>query len=401
MMFFLFVVFTAFLAFFLVLPFLMLLISFFVREKIKINESEESSSDFACIITAFKNLEVPVQLVKSLLQQKYGNFHIYVVADLCENRAFPLVDERLTILYPPKPLKSKVKSMKYAVEHFTRAHDKVVIFDPDNLVRSDFLKVMNLYHQNGFNFVQGDRVAKNTDTTYARLDAAGEAYHNYADKFLPYLLGGSSPVSGSGMSIETGLFQKLLNDPLLDTSSNQVILGEDKIIQYLTNKWDTRIAYSRDAVIYDEKVSKRDDLQRQRIRWINTYFENVKLALDLILKGLIKFRFRKLFFGIVTIYPPLFLLVLGSIMVGLVALFFYPLFAWILLICMVIFGLNMFFTLYIAKTDKKVIAALFKSPIFILSQVSSLLQLRKARNDFLVTEKRVSISLDEIEKTKK
>ena len=212
---FIYTVISAILICFLVFPFFMVLFSFFIKEK-KPPESKEVKTDFGCIITAYKNALICQPLIESLLVQNYSNYHVYLVADECDLSDFNLKHEKLTVFNPDPPLRLKAKSFIYAVERFKREHEQVVVFDPDNLAHPQFLDEINKYVAAGHKIVQGKRKAKNLDSMYACADATGEFYKNYTDRYLPYLLGSSSVISGSGMAVERNLFQAFLDSPEIE-----------------------------------------------------------------------------------------------------------------------------------------------------------------------------------------
>jgi len=179
-----------------------------------------------------------------------------------------LFDERLTVLNPTPPLKLKAKSIIHAIENYKRKHDYSAVFDADNLAHPDFLKILNLYANNGMRSIQGQRTAKNLDTMYACADSTGEFYKNYIERYAPYLIGSSSVISGSGMAVEYDLYNEYLNSPEIQQGKEKwkKMLQEDKILQnFLLNKKE-KISYAWDAVIYDEKVVSGDQVETQRSR---------------------------------------------------------------------------------------------------------------------------------------
>ena len=196
--------------FFLVFPFLTILLSRFKQESLQ-TITDPKEFDFACIITAYKNVAITEHLVQSLLNQSYQNFHIYLIGDECNPADFSMQNDRLTVFFPNPALRLKAKSIIHATENFVRAHEYTVILDADNLAHPNFLKELNLYANQGYRSIQGQRTAKNLDTSYACADAIGEFYKNYTDRYTPYLLGGSAVISGSGMAVTpAGMASKLL-----------------------------------------------------------------------------------------------------------------------------------------------------------------------------------------------
>lgn len=187
------------LLFYLVFPFITVIASLIVKEKPL--QKTAGKNDFACIITAYQNIQIALPLVDSLLKQAYPAYLIYIVADDCDVAGVNFSNPNVILLKPQQKLSSKVKSIIHAIENFRRTHDAVVIFDTDNLAKTDFLTVLNDYLNAGFKAVQGQRTAKNLDTVYACADATGEIYKNYVERYVPYVLGASATIAGSGMAV--------------------------------------------------------------------------------------------------------------------------------------------------------------------------------------------------------
>ena len=141
--------------------------------------------DIACVVTAYRDLTIALPLIDSVLNQNYSDFHIYLVADRCVPHPLLPEDKRLTVIYPDKPLDSKVSSLKAGLTHRKRHHDAVLVLDPDNLLHPDSMAYLSHSFGKGNNAVQGRRTAKNLDTRVACLDALGEIYYNFIHKELP------------------------------------------------------------------------------------------------------------------------------------------------------------------------------------------------------------------------
>ena len=233
---------SALLAFYLLFPFITVFSALFSKESIKTKEElgvSYQEFDIGCIITAYKNAEISKPLIASLLNQSFQNFHIYLVADDCDMVEFNLTNKKMMVLNPQPSLKLKAKSIIYAMKNYVRKHDYTIVFDADNLAHPDFLLEINKYANNGYHAIQGQRTAKNLDTIYACADATGEFYKNYIERYVPYMLGSSSVISGSGMAVETDLYSAYLASPAIEMGKTQgkKMLQEDKILQnnLLTN----------------------------------------------------------------------------------------------------------------------------------------------------------------------
>lgn len=362
------------------------------------------SMDMAALITAYKQLDVARPLVESLLHQDHPRFQVYLVADQCPQAGTEwyelLHDPRLTLLRPDAPLNSKVRSLLYGRERFIRKHDAVAVFDPDNLATPSFLRKLDEVLQDGFEAVQGRRAAKNTDSAYAGADAAGELYKNFIEREAPTRLGGSASIAGSGMALCTARFDSWLASPRIarPLAAGAVIPAEDKILQNHLVGQGLRIPFRWDAVLYDEKVEEGEQVTRQRTRWTYSWFENIPHAGRILLRGLLRLDGNALLFGIYTLIPPLFLLLLGTGLLFLVDLFLAPVWSIVLALAGVLFVANILLSLRLAKAPASVWRKFYGLPMFAYRQVLSLLGLGKARTDFLVTEKRKQVGLDDIKR---
>lgn len=366
-------VFTIHLAFPLVL---LLLYLFSPAKKFTLTTKEY---DFAAIITAYKETEIIIPLVDSLQKQNYSKFIIYIVADECDTELLKYNDESIVLLKPETKIGSKVKSIDYAIKNFVRKHDALIIFDSDNLAHPDFIHNVNLLFNAGYKAVQGERKAKNLESSYACLDEARDIYYNFYDRQVMFRVGSSSSLAGSGMAFDVDLYKSCLNP-------ENIVGGFDKILQANIVSSGQRIAYAKKAVTYDEKVSKSAQLEKQRTRWINSWFKYFILGFGIFFRGLITFNFNKALFGFLLLRPPLFIFILPSVLILIINYFvLLPLF-YTVIISFVIFILTFIFSMIINKTDKRVWKSLFSIPLFVYRQVLSLFHLKKANKQFLETE---------------
>jgi len=386
-------------AFFLLFPFLNVIASLLVTGKKHITKVDKQY-DFAAIITAYKETEICIPLVESLLKQDYNNFIIYLVADECDVSVFNFESENVVVLKPEKKLGSKVKSIEFAFESFKRKHEVVAIFDSDNLAHPDFLKVTNKYLNDGFKAVQGRRTAKNVDTIYASIDAMGEYYYNYIVRLAPFKLGSSAPIAGSGMTIEFDLYQAYFKNEEISNGLNKVIVAEDKILQVELVKKGYRIAFAKDAIVYDEKVTSAAQVERQRTRWLNSYFMYAITALKIMFKGLFRFDWNQFYFGLNIFLPPLFIIILLSLLFTVVNIFIsIPVFiCWVA--ALIIFIFNFILVLTLSKVEKEIWKSLWGVPFFVFNQLLALFKIKRSKKDFMETKHEKYLTIDEVLKSK-
>ncbi len=361
------------------LPFFLML-SYYMRNRVQFpGQVAHSHSDYAVIVTAFEQTDNIPLVVSSLLKMVHPDYVIYVVADKCDVSHLHFNDSRVMILRPEQVLASNTRSHFYAISRFKRPHNRLVIIDSDNLAEPDLLKKLDVWFDRGFEAVQGIRKAKNLDTDYARLDAARDMYYHFFDGEVLFGLGSSAALSGSGMAFTTRLYQECLGH--LDITG----AGFDKVLQAEILKRDLRIAFAPDAVIYDEKTSQSDQLVNQRARWINTWFKYFGYGFAVLGKGLRNLSRNQILFGMIQLRPPLFLMLIASLMCMVVSYFYIPQLVWVWSGGFLSFMTAFIISLLHARPDKRIYKSLISIPKFIFFQTISLLNSRRANKRSVAT----------------
>jgi len=383
--------------FFLVFPFLTVTFAQLFKEQID-PEKVNQTYDFACIITAYKNVAITEHLVQSLLKQTHQNFHIYLVGDACQPDDFSLIDDRLTVFFPNPALKLKAKSIIHAMDNFIRPHDYTVVLDADNLTHPKFLEEINGYANQGFKSIQGQRTAKNLDTIYACADSTGEFYKNFVERYVPYMIGSSSVISGSGMAVETKLYKAYLDSPEIQQGKEmwKKMLQEDKILQNFLLGQDEKIVFAKNAIVYDEKVTTADQVETQRSRWLYSYFQNLPNSSGLIWKGIINLSWNQLLFGIITIAPPLFILLFAALFLLAAGLFINPYISIWLFMGLGVFTLNIFWSLYLSNVPDQIWNAIWGVPLFIWKQFTALFKMGNPNKNFKHSEHSKAVKIEEV-----
>jgi cellulose synthase/poly-beta-1,6-N-acetylglucosamine synthase-like glycosyltransferase len=373
----------------LVLPLLLLGIYMFKHRQQLPIASLKTEADYAIIVTAYQHTAMLPVVVNSLLKLNYSNYLIYIVADNCDISNLNFKSDKVVLLRPDDVLASNTKSHFYAIERFKRQHERLTIIDSDNLVDADYLLAINKYFDLGFEAVQGERKAKNLNTTYACLDAARDVYYHFYDGQVLFGIGSSATLAGSGMAFTVTLYKACLQH--LNISG----AGFDKVLQneIVTRKY--RIAFTKEAIVYDEKTTASDQLVKQRARWINTWFKYFKFGFGLLAKGIGNANWNQLVFGLVLLRPPLFIFLILSLICMGINVFINPLVALYWLIGFTMFVVGFILSLIISKTDSRIYHSLWNIPKFVFFQVLSLLKVRKANQVSVSTQHPFQPSIDE------
>ncbi|MEJ7779626.1 MAG: glycosyltransferase family 2 protein [Daejeonella sp.] len=363
----------------LVLPMLLYILRAFTkREKARMNATLDA--DYAIIVTAYEQTDLLPSVVESILKLNYSNYLVYVVADKCDISALKFDDSKVILLRPENTLSSNIKSHFYAINRFKRPHDRITIVDSDNLVHPEYLNMINRQFDQGFKAVQGVREAKNLNTHYARLDAARDIYYRFIDNKILFEIGSSATLSGSGMAFATSLYRECLE------TCDIYGAGFDKVLQFEILKRDHRIAFAQDAIVYDEKTSRPDQLVKQRARWINTWFKYFNLGLKMTASGIYEVNWNKFIFGVLLMRPPLFILLILSFFCFVINLFIFPYMAVLWFLSLLLFIAMFFIAFSYFKADKIIYKSLVNAPKFIFYQLAALLKSKNANHLSVATK---------------
>jgi cellulose synthase/poly-beta-1,6-N-acetylglucosamine synthase-like glycosyltransferase len=399
-MIFIFYIISGLIIFQLVLPFLTVLVAqVFGKERLGVHASSHPNRDYACIITAYKNAQIAIPLVQSLLKQSHPNLHVYLVADNCPpDFNTGLTDDRLSEFVPAEPLNLKAKSIIYAMDRYVRPHEYTVIFDADNLAHPKFLSTINTYADAGHRCIQGQRKAKNTENEFAAADSLGELYKNYIERYAPYLLGSSSVVSGSGMATETQLYRGYLDSPAIQEGQHQWkrMLQEDKILQNYLLMNGEKIVYARAAICFDEKVESADAVQTQRSRWLFSYFQNLPNTLKILAQGITTLNWNKTLFGLITLSLPMFIQLGVAFLLFCIGFFIAPPISVCIAIAVVIFATTVFWTLHLSGASAVGRRAITAIPAFIWRQLLALIKMGNPNKNFKHTEHKQQMTVEEV-----
>ena len=222
----------------------------------------------AVFIPAYKEDQVMESVVKQMLKQDYPSSHydVIVIADSFQPTTIDQLSRYPIKVIPVTFAKStKTKSLNYAFQRITDSYDIAVISDADNVLEKQFLAKINQAYDAGHRAIQGRRVAKNMDTSFATLDAVSESINNHIFRKGFNAVGLSSALIGSGMAFSYQDLKKKLQ-------TIDAVGGFDKELQLSFIQEGKKILYLEDAVAFDEKIESSQDFENQRRRWLHSQF---------------------------------------------------------------------------------------------------------------------------------
>jgi len=261
------------------------LISLFRKKKLKTDENTNSThSRFAVIYPAYNEDSVIRNSIENFLRQDYpiSLFHLVVVSDHMQPSTNEwLASQPLQLLKPVFEKSSKAKALQYAIKQLEGLNfSHIVILDADNVVAPDFLTKLDAVCQQGYKAIQCHRTAKNSDNDISALDGLSEEINNTIFRRAHNNIGLSSALIGSGMCFDYQWFATHVN--MLSTAV------EDRELETFLAKQNIYVKYVEDILVYDEKVSNKDNFQSQRMRWMTGQIQALLQMLPYLFTALIK-----------------------------------------------------------------------------------------------------------------
>jgi cellulose synthase/poly-beta-1,6-N-acetylglucosamine synthase-like glycosyltransferase len=223
---------------------------------------------FAILIPGYKEDAVIVEVAKDALNQDYpkDQYDIVIIADSFQAKTIAELNKLpIKLVEVSFDVSTKSKALNKAMTQIGDQYDVALILDADNMMEEQFVKKINNAFNNGFKVVQGHRVAKNVNTSFAILDAISEEVNNHIFRKGHRNLGFSSALIGSGMAFDYAFFKETMADV-------KAIGGFDKELELELLKNRNKIEYLHDALVFDEKVQKSEVFEKQRKRWLSAQF---------------------------------------------------------------------------------------------------------------------------------
>lgn len=222
------------------------------------------SADFLVLLPAYKEDAVILDSARKATCHNYPQdmYDVMVIADSLQPetvaalRAIPV--EVLEVNFEKS---TKSKSLNAALSAVVKEYDAVVILDADNTMEPNFLSKMATKYNRGCKAIQGHRMAKNTNTKLAFLDAMSEEVNNHIFRLGHRKLGLSCGLIGSAMVFDLTLFKEIMGQI-------EAVGGFDRELELRLIDRGIRIEYIHDAYVLDEKVQKQEVFHNQRRRWL-------------------------------------------------------------------------------------------------------------------------------------
>ena len=246
---------------------------------VKIKEKplkEDKQHRFMTIIPAHNEEKVVVNLIESLKKLDYPKdlYDIYVIADNCTDKTAEVAKKAGAIVYERFDEAHKTKG--HALQWFlaqkieeNAPYDAFCIFDADNIVDENFLKVMNKKLCQGEEVVQGYKDIKNPSDSW--VSAGYAIFYWTMHRFYHlarYNIGLSPLMNGTGFMVKF--------DVIKPQGWNTKTLTEDIEFSLKRIIEGKKLGWATDAIVYDEQPVGFKQSWTQRSRWTVGHMQCLK-----------------------------------------------------------------------------------------------------------------------------
>ena len=262
---------------------------------------------FAIIIPARNEENVIANLIESLNNQNYPSklYEIFVVPNNCNDNTEKIsIENNAKIINVDIETKTKGDVLKYSFEYLNNnySYDAYCIFDADNIVHPEFLRNMNNTLCSGFNVAQGYRDTKNPKDSWVSSCYALFYYiQNYFFNQARMNIGWSSSINGTGFMVSSEVIKKYG----FDTKT----ITEDIEFSALCALNNEKIAFTKDAITYDEQPVGFFTSIKQRMRWSFGTIECLKLYFFKLVENAFKNKIPQSFDMAIFFFAPIFQLI--------------------------------------------------------------------------------------------
>ena len=244
-----------------------------VRGEVQLPPAKKLHS-YAFFIAAHNEEAVIGNLVRSIKDQDYPAdlVDVFVVADACTDETARVAREAGAIVYERNDLARKGKSwvMDFGFERILREypgkHEAFIIFDADNLLSRDYLRIMNDAFDQGYLALTSYRNSKNFGSSW--ISSAYATWFLREARFLNnarMICGTSCAVSGSGYLISSKIVQGM-------HGWDFHTLTEDIQFSTFCAVHGVQIGYAP-AEFYDEQPLTLSASVKQRMRWTKGFYQ--------------------------------------------------------------------------------------------------------------------------------
>lgn len=279
---------------------------------------------FALVIAAHNEDLVIGQVIDSLQSQNYPRelYDIFVVADNCNDDTAVVARRHGAFVY--RRFDTEKTGKGHALEwifdkiyEMSDKYDVISVFDADNLVSQNYLNEMNRLLCSGHKVVQGYIDSKNPFDSWITCSYSIAFWLSNRTFQLPrFNLGLSCGLCGTGFCVDIAVLKKI--------GWGAACLTEDLEFTMKLALNGIKVAWSHNAVVYDEKPLTLKQSWRQRKRWMQGHADCAARYMGALFKKAFREGDLAAFDCAVYLFQPIRYIFIGLISIMLWVQCFYP-----------------------------------------------------------------------------
>ena len=231
---------------------------------------------YAIMISARNEENVIATLVNSIHHQDYPQEYvdIYVIADNCTDDTAGEAEKAGAIVFVRNDLQKVGKgyALDYAINRIFAEkgedyYDGFMVFDADNILDTNYISAMNRTFSDGHRIITSYRNSTNYGTNW--ITAGYALWYIRESKFLNHsrmILGSGCAISGTGFLVHKDIIKDM-------GGWKYFLLTEDIEFSVANAIKGEKIAFSSDAILYDEQPETFRQSWKQRLRWARGFLQ--------------------------------------------------------------------------------------------------------------------------------
>ena len=305
------------LAFFIITTFYLLMV-YYIKNKFGKKEDarkkvSKKEHHFAIIFNDYIQETDLFSQINILSNQPYKNYSAYFFIDqpYVGSNNLPFVK----IIRPLQKRFGKFGLLNLAKNYFETQPDAVLILDSQSQINSNFLFEMNQYLCEGYRVIQSQvQVNSYPNSVKGFYQTFAKRFYNLIDRSLHQSSGISSALWNQGFVIESSLFESLDFDKYTNS---------DKALQAELIFRSEKIAFASEAYLLEPELNQQEFYLLKQ-KWYQQYFFNYRLGINLLIEGIKNPNTDKILFGFNFMRPPLIILMLSSMCLGVIDIIWMP-----------------------------------------------------------------------------
>lgn len=231
---------------------------------------------FLVVFTVLRNGKEVIESINHFLDTQHYPREKYDIAvaatQLSEADLLTLLQMPVNIVVPDKDQCTKVYAIQQVMERYSpNEYDMIVLFNSDNKVVPEALRLFNNAYYSGCDAIQAHRMTENLTTSIAVLNATSEEINNNIFRKGHTRMGFSSALIGSAMAFDFRMFHEIaptLKGSDISKAMETALLRQNIYTEYL-----------EEVVCYSKKEESANGYEAQRLGWLRSQYSSALFAI--------------------------------------------------------------------------------------------------------------------------